>query len=52
MGEDMISNENDEDFESGMGEPIRRDRAGNDIDLIEEGWIVPEDYISDSDDQS
>ena len=48
----MDSDSNGDDFDSEMGEPIKRDTLGNDIDLIEEGWIVPDDYISDSDNES
>ena len=31
---------------------IRMDGKGNDLDLIDDGFIVPDDYVSESDDDS
>ena len=47
MGEDADSWEDEYDSECG---PVRIDGKGDNQDLVDEGWIVPNDYISDSSD--
>ena len=46
----MDSEENEQEFDSVTGELIKYGDA--DSDLIEEGWIVPDDQFSDSEDES
>ena len=51
LGEDMNSDGEEGDYDSETGEYYnlaQLDAKGNDIDLINEGWIVDDDYISDS----
>ena len=50
LGEDMMDSEEEQEFDSVTGELIKYGDA--DSDLIEEGWIVPDDQFSDSEDQS
>ena len=51
LGEDMNSDGEEGDYDSETGEYYnlaKLDAKGNDMDLINEGWIVDDDYISDS----
>ena len=44
-----MQNSDGDEFDSETGELIRYDREGNDSELMDEGWIVPDDQFSDSD---
>ena len=48
MGIDAANEEDDYDSEYSRVPAI--DGTGNDLELVNEGWLVPDDYVSDSSD--
>ena len=49
MGDDANSDDNDE-YDSEFSRGLELDGKGNDLECVNEGWLVPDDYFSDSDD--
>lgn len=51
MGDDAANDADADEYDSEYSRGPDIDGKGNNLELVNEGWLVPDDYVSDSSDE-